>query len=645
MKAAVLEGNKTLEASEVTPVDPLVILFKNDLRVDDHPGLHRALQSGRRVIPFYCLDVRLVQSITSTPGGVELLWGALVCLRTSIRNLGSDLVFRIGRLSDTLTNFMKGVNSKQLLTEAEADVKWRSEIETFKAQAPGVSVEDWACRMRDAESYSQNFKQTKQSSPVLEPLNAPSELASSLDGFDVGQVPDLEEFRRLVMDGRRSYDSDVDPFERTDTKLWADWSLAMTSEPHSRFQLLGAYLSSTPNPNGNKASLLNQLISSAEHPSLPGISFASLFSLSMSLGLISPRRVYSAAQTAREQQQLPWLQKTPFYEAAITNSESYDFCSHVHNDILQNGCSGSPGNSTHASWRWREMFTEYSVARPRTASKGSVVLVHGFGASCMHWRRNVDALVAAGYTVYCPSLPGYGRSQKLYIKYTQVIWKEFLIEFITNIVKEPAVLAGNSIGAFVATQTAADHPDVVSALVLINPAGPLVPDYAPTEENGDLMKRKPPSFLIDVFSQALLFYLSKTAGRILRRVYPVKTNKADEGFLDEILRAADDPNAIALIKSVFFIKRPRPLNYLLSEMYGGPVLLLQGALDPLNNAKDKGQRIQELCKNVQVEMVEAGHCAHDEVPEVVNQHFITFLNRLKTQSSTDILKEPLHMQA
>lgn len=38
-------------------------------------------------------------------------------------------------------------------------------------------------------------------------------------------------------------------------------------------------------------------------------------------------------------------------------------------------------------------------------------------------------------------------------------------------------------------------------------------------------------------------------------------------------------------RSVFYLPKPRPLSHLVGDLWRGPTLVLQGALDPLNDAK------------------------------------------------------------
>ena len=44
----------------------------------------------------------------------------------------------------------------------------------------------------------------------------------------------------------------------------------------------------------------------------------------------------------------------------------------------------------------------------------------GFGAFGDQWRGNISALAAAGFRVYAPTLPGFGRSEKAAVLYSQV---------------------------------------------------------------------------------------------------------------------------------------------------------------------------------------------------------------------------------
>jgi pimeloyl-ACP methyl ester carboxylesterase len=66
------------------------------------------------------------------------------------------------------------------------------------------------------------------------------------------------------------------------------------------------------------------------------------------------------------------------------------------------------------TWVWRGHTIAYTVAGEGTP----IVLIHGFGASLGHWRKNIPALAAAGNRVYAIDLLGFGDSDQPELPYT-----------------------------------------------------------------------------------------------------------------------------------------------------------------------------------------------------------------------------------
>lgn len=205
----------------------------------------------------------------------------------------------------------------------------------------------------------------------------------------------------------------------------------------------------------------------------------------------------------------------------------------------------------------------------------------------------------------------------------QDLWRDFLADFVLQVVRRPVVVAGNSIGGFISASMAADYPGLVAGLVLLNSAGRLVEGYAPPVQPA--AAKPPPPFVVNAVSQGLFAFLEGDVERQLRRVYPVQPQRADSWLGAEIARAARDPGALGVFRSVFYLPPPRALNYLVAEKFGGPTLVLQGIKDPLNNAKLRAQELRRFCPNAEVVELDAGHCPHDEVPELVNSHLVRFI--------------------
>jgi pimeloyl-ACP methyl ester carboxylesterase len=311
-------------------------------------------------------------------------------------------------------------------------------------------------------------------------------------------------------------------------------------------------------------------------------------------------------------------------KAALHGAIQQDF--HLGHSYRRDGMQHSYGATTR-HWRWRGVLTDFVCVEDGAMTRPAIVLVHGFGAFGEHWRRNVRDLADLGYDVYAPTFPGYGRSEKMSMQYGQDLWRDFLADFVSDIVERPVVICGNSIGGYIAASVAADFPHLIKGLVLLNSAGQVNVDFSPKQYEVDLVenpRQPPPVVVVDAISTLLFSFLEGDIENQLQRLYPTRPENADEWLGKEIRRASQDPKALGVFRSVFFLPSPRPLNYLINELYQGPVLVLQGILDPLNDATKRAEQIVAACPQTELRLLEAGHCAHDEIPDLVNDSIARF---------------------
>ncbi|SHF97275.1 MULTISPECIES: alpha/beta fold hydrolase [Geodermatophilus] len=101
----------------------------------------------------------------------------------------------------------------------------------------------------------------------------------------------------------------------------------------------------------------------------------------------------------------------------------------------------------------------------------AVVLVHGLGGSHGNWDLFAPLLTPSA-RVWALDLPGFGRSEPGERRTTVQANVGVLQRFLREVVGEPAVLVGNSMGGMISLFTAAASPDAVRALVLLDPALP-----------------------------------------------------------------------------------------------------------------------------------------------------------------------------
>jgi haloacetate dehalogenase len=112
--------------------------------------------------------------------------------------------------------------------------------------------------------------------------------------------------------------------------------------------------------------------------------------------------------------------------------------------------------------------------RVRTGGSGPpVVLLHGHPRTHTTWYRVAPLLVAAGHTVVCPDLRGYGKSTVVpttddHAPYSKRAMAGDVVELMRRLGHERFAVVGHDRGSYVAMRTALDHPDAVTHLAVLD---------------------------------------------------------------------------------------------------------------------------------------------------------------------------------
>jgi haloalkane dehalogenase len=282
--------------------------------------------------------------------------------------------------------------------------------------------------------------------------------------------------------------------------------------------------------------------------------------------------------------------------------------------------------------------------------RAPVLLIHGFGASIGHWQHNLEFL-ATHHTVYGLDLVGWGGSRKPDINYNIDLWVDQVYDFWQTFIGQPTILIGNSIGSLVALVAAARYPQMAASAVMVS-----LPDLSAEQE----MIPRPLQPLVNgikrvILNPPLLRTLFKFVSRpkIARKwaqIAYANPDRVTDELVDLFLTPAREPEASAAFVKIMQGMISSNFSPNIRKLLPGmeiPMLLIWGTEDrmiPPHTAKIL-LKLNPLLELVDLEA--AGHCAHDELPDEVNQIVRNWLDapqaecRISKMASERSLRSPL----
>lgn len=285
------------------------------------------------------------------------------------------------------------------------------------------------------------------------------------------------------------------------------------------------------------------------------------------------------------------------------------------------------GAACEKTWTWRGHRISYEVHGPPNGPP--VVISHGFGSNARHFRKLTTALGAAGFAVYAPDLLGFGDSDKPSgCAYNPSLWAAQQAAFLHEVVPAPAVLVGNSIGSQVAVVTAAEAPERVKGLLLLNVAAGMN-QRGLYDDDPQLRQLKPIFLLIEWLLKKpavarFLFdaFRSKSnVEKILREQVYMKAEVTPD-LVELLMKPAEDAGALGCFVEVF-TGEPGPRPDALAPALECPIQLLWGNRDqwtPVDGtvANAFKRLAQERPQQVRFDIIpDCGHCPFDDAPDDV----------------------------
>ena len=97
----------------------VVVWFRRDLRIHDHPGLTEAIASGRPVAPLFVFDPAVLHGRFASANRTWFLLGSVVALRRELEARGSRLFVRIGDPSDVVPAVASEVGAGEVVVSRD----------------------------------------------------------------------------------------------------------------------------------------------------------------------------------------------------------------------------------------------------------------------------------------------------------------------------------------------------------------------------------------------------------------------------------------------------------------------------------------------------------------------------------------------
>ncbi|MDB9311697.1 alpha/beta fold hydrolase [Spirulina sp. CS-785/01] len=284
------------------------------------------------------------------------------------------------------------------------------------------------------------------------------------------------------------------------------------------------------------------------------------------------------------------------------------------------------------TWQWRG----FRICYQQQGETGvPVVLIHGFGASWGHWRKNIPAL-GEKTRCYALDLIGFGASEKPQprekIDYTFETWAQLVADFCREVVGGQAILVGNSIGCIVAMQTAVSHSDWVLGVVTLNFSLRLLHNRKRKslpwhqQVGTPILQKllKQPWFGRSFFKMMARPPMVRNA---LKQAY-TRSEAVTNELVDMLMKPASDVGA-ADVFVAFTTYSDGPLPEDLIPLLPCRLLILWGADDPWEPLELAQQFAHSPTVDRFIPLEGLGHCPQDEAPEVVNPILLEWIEQFQ----------------
>jgi pimeloyl-ACP methyl ester carboxylesterase len=263
-----------------------------------------------------------------------------------------------------------------------------------------------------------------------------------------------------------------------------------------------------------------------------------------------------------------------------------------------------------------------------------LVFVHGLSGSWQNWLENIPAFMD-DHRVIAVDLPGFGKSPMPREKITISGYGKWLDKLFDALEIEAAAVVGNSMGGFVAAETAIKFPHRVERLVLVSAAGLSIEH----QRNDGILRALEVTENLAQFgiawglSRADWLTRRPRGRKMLMAFVAAHPEELDPALVSEQLAGAGTPGFVPALDAL----TSYPIRDRLGDI-GCPTLVVWGPKDMLVPVKDAYEFDALIPRSRLVIYDDTGHVPMLERPERFNADLRAFLSEQPSSQTERVEK-------
>lgn len=274
--------------------------------------------------------------------------------------------------------------------------------------------------------------------------------------------------------------------------------------------------------------------------------------------------------------------------------------------------------------RWSRQYSSglayYYRANNKVDKKAlRLVFIHGVGLRAESWYRQLSVFETQ-YHCYAIDMPGHGDSEML--PNSSLVLDDFsevLNTFIDEVVGQPTVIVGHSLGAMTALQTAISYPKVVRGVAALNAI------YERPTRAAQQVQARAESLLTDLKQDV--------SDRPIARWFEGESQYDDEAQLCRTW--LDEGNRLGYARAYQMFADLVGIKAAALQAIKAPTLFLTGELD-INSKAEMSLAMAQILPNAKAVIIpKARHMAQMTHSDVVNTALANFFTQLDAYNMVD----------